>query len=82
MNNCIICGENLTDLEIAVNMDFHAKCAPNVIKEAWELLEKQNNSYCDCFCHKTIDENMAVHDFACGCDLKEKPCKVKEVSKK
>lgn len=43
MNNCIVCGDILSNIEKELNMEFHSRCAPNVIKEALKLLEKKND---------------------------------------
>ena len=40
MNECIYCKNPLTDNEESLNMNFHAKCAPNIIELAWKLLNK------------------------------------------
>lgn len=40
---CIICKLILTDAEQELNLTFHSKCAPSVIKEAWDLLNSVNS---------------------------------------
>ncbi len=37
---CIYCKELLSCDELTLNMDFHKKCAPNIIEEAWRLLNE------------------------------------------
>jgi hypothetical protein len=41
MNECIVCKQPMGAIEMALNMDFHPRCAPDIIKQAWDLLEKQ-----------------------------------------
>jgi hypothetical protein len=43
MNNCIVCGKEISNIEKELNMDFHSKCAKNIIKEALKLLEEKND---------------------------------------
>lgn len=42
MNECIVCKKPLHESEILLNMNFHRHCSKDVIKEAWRLLDKNN----------------------------------------
>lgn len=43
INNCIVCRKSLSNTEKALNMDFHSRCAPDLIKKALQLLDTEKN---------------------------------------